>query len=137
MTTTITGGGTTVTLSEDLLQVEEHGWSPIRTSETQTLTGALWVDVSVVQAGQPLILAGGIDRDGFPYGLMTRAEFTTLRAMADTAGLECTLIHRGVTYQVIWRHAEPPALDARDLIDYADPLPTDWVIPTLKFTRIA
>ena len=64
MTTTISDGTTTVTLSDDLLQEGEHGWSPVQQATTHTLTGALWVDVSIKQAGRPITLAGGADPDG-------------------------------------------------------------------------
>ncbi len=137
MTTTLSNGSVTVELSPDLLLIDEHAWSPVSQSVSYTLTGALWVDVSVKQTGRPLTLAAGTDQDGFPYGLTTRATYAQLRALADTPGQQCTLTYLGVAYQVIWRHEDPPALDARDLVDYADPAPTDYVLPTLKFTVIA
>ncbi len=137
MTTTLTDGITTVTLTDDLLRTDEHAWSPVRQSIAPTLTGALFIDVSVMQAGEPITLAGGIDRDGFPYGIITRADFATLRGLADLPGQVFTLTYRGFPHIVVWRHEDAPALDARDLIDYADPVESDWVVPTLKFTRIA
>ncbi len=132
MTTTLTDGITTVTLTDDLLRTDEHAWSPVRQSVSTTLTGALFIDVSVMQAGEPITLAGGQD-----YGHITRAAFATLRTLADLPGQVFTLTYRGVPHVVVWRHEDAPALDARDLIDYADPVESDWVIPTLKFTRIA
>ena len=137
MTTTISDGTTTVTLSDDLLQEDEHGWSPVQQATTHTLTGALWVDVSVKQTGRPITLAAGADPDGTVYGITTRADYARLRAMADTPGQVCTLTWRGAAYQVLWRHEDPPALDARDLINYPDPAPEDYVLPTLKFTVIS
>ncbi len=136
MNITLSNGTTTISLTEDLLRTDEHGWSPVRQSITPTLTGAIWIDVSVTQAGEPITLAGGRDGDGFPYGIITRSQFAQLRAMADAAGQTYTLTLQGIAYQVVWRHEDAPALDGQDLIDYADPTPEDWVIPTLKFTRI-
>lgn len=137
MTTTLSNATTTLVLPEDLLRTDEHSWSPIRQQISPTLTGALWIDVSQMAAGEPITLAAGIDRDGYPYALMTRADFAALRALADMPGEVFTLNYAGQAYQVIWRHEAPPALDARDLIDYPDPAPTDFVIPTLKFMVIA
>lgn len=132
MSTILTDGTTTVTLTADLLRTDQHAWSPVRQAVTATLTGALWIDVSEMQAGEPITLSGSADN----AGAITRAQFAQLRALANMPGQVFTLTYQGAAYQVMWRHEEPPALDARDLIDYADPLPTDWVIPTLKFTRI-
>jgi len=133
MTTTLTDGVVTVTLSDDLLRIDEHAWSPVRQSVSPTLTGALFIDVSVMQAGEPITLAGAADSSG----AITRAQFAQLRALADVAGKTYTLTYRGTAYEVVWRHEDAPALDARDLIDYADPIASDWVVPTLKFTRIS
>lgn len=132
MTTTLSDGTTTVTLTDDLLRTDEHAWSPVQQSITPTLTGALWIDVSSRQAGEPITLSGGLD-----YGHITRSEFIQLRTLANQPGQVFTLNWHGTSYTVVWRHDEPPALDARDFIDYADPTQTDWVIPTLKFTVIA
>ena len=137
MTTTLSDGVTTVTLSADLLPQEEHAWSPVQQATSYTLTGALWVDVSAKQAGRPITLAGGTDPDGSVYGITTRADYAAHRALADMPGQVFTLTWRGVAYQVIWRHEDPPALDARDLVDYADPAPTEYVLPTYKFTVIS
>ena len=65
------------------------------------------------------------------------ALFDQLRAAADVPGQIYTLTWRGTAYQVIWRHEDAPALDAEGVTDYYDPEPTDLVVPTLKFVRIA
>ncbi|MBS0354017.1 MAG: hypothetical protein JSR83_08975 [Proteobacteria bacterium] len=129
---TLSDGVTTVILPNDLLRTDEYSWSPIRQSQSFTLGGALWVDESIALVGEPITLAAGDD-----YGFMTRGEFSQLRALASQSEKTWTLTYRGIAYDVIWRHSDAPALSARDLIDYADPLPTDIVIPTLKFTRIS
>ncbi|MCA0187050.1 MAG: helix-turn-helix domain-containing protein [Proteobacteria bacterium] len=74
---------------------------------------------------------------GFAWGVMTRGEYAALRAMADQAGQVFTLTYLGEAIQVIWRHDDAPALDAVDLIPFADPISTDPVVPTLKFTRFS
>ena len=137
MTTTLSDGVTTVTLPDDMLMQDEHSWSPVQQTTSYTLTGALWVDTSVRQAGRPITLAGGRDSDGYVYGFMSRADFAAHRALADIPGKVFTLTWRGTAYQVIWRHDDPPALDARDIVDYTDPQPTGYVIPTYKFTVVS
>lgn len=131
MSIVITDGVTTVELPDDLLRTDEHAYSPVRQSVSNTLTGALWIDTSTAQGGEPITLSGGAT-----YGHIPRSLFAQLRALADVGGKIYTLTYRSVSYQVVWRHEEPPALDARDLIDYSDPQPTDLVVPVLKFTRV-
>lgn len=134
--TTLAFGATVITLPAGLLRTDAYGYSPVRQSVTATLDGVPWVDVSVAASGAPITLSGGRS-GGNVYGDMTRGAFAALRALADLPGQVFTLTHNGAAYVVIWRHEEPPALDAKDLVDYADPGPDDLVIPTLKFTRVA
>lgn len=129
---TLSDGVLVIDLPADLLRTDEHGWSPVRQSQDLTLEGALWVDESIAQAGEPITLEGGAT-----YGHMLRSELAQLRAAADQKGKSWTLTYRGEEFTVIWRHSDAPALVARDLINYSDPLPTDFVVPTIKFTRIS
>lgn len=136
MTTTLAYGATTIALPVGLVRTDEYAYSPVRQTVTQTLDGVPWVDVSAAAAGEPITLAGG--RSGAAiWGDMTRAAYAALRIVANLPGQVFTLTFNGVAYTVIWRHEEPPALDAKDLVDYADPGPDDLVIPTLKFTCVA
>lgn len=135
MSATLSDGVTTITLPDSLLRIDEHSWSPVRQAVTPTIDGGLWIDVSVMQAGEPITLGGGFDGDTH-WGVMTRADYALLRAWADRPGVEFVLTWLGTSINVVWRHDDAPALDARDVFDYADPLPTDWVVPTLKFMRI-
>lgn len=135
MSTTLTDGVTTWALPDDLVRIDEHSHSPVRQTITPTLTGALWIDVSEMQGGEPITLRG-VQAGDFYFGEITRSLFDQLRAAADVPGQIYTLTWRGTAYQVIWRHEDAPALDAEGVTDYYDPAPTDLVIPTLKFTRI-
>lgn len=136
MTTTLSDGVTTLTLPPGLVRMDSHSWSPVRQSVSPTIEGALWIDVSTLQAGEPITLAGGMSGD-LAWGVMSRGEYAALRAMADQGGQIFTLTYLGEVLQVIWRHEDAPALDAVDLTPFADPISTDPVVPTLKFTRIS
>lgn len=133
--TTLTDGVNTWTLPDDLVRTDEHSHSPVRQSITPTLTGALWIDVSEMQGGEPITLSGMQSGSAY-WGEIPRSLFAQLRAAADVPGQIYTLTWRGTAYQVIWRHEDAPALDAVDVFDYSDPDPADLVIPTMKFTRI-
>lgn len=136
MTTTITDGTTTVTLPDDLMRTDEHSYSPVRQAVTQTLSGSIWVDVSVALAGEPITLVGGISGDVY-WGDVSRETYAQLRTLADVPAQEYMLTFRGQAFAVVFRHEDPPALDGTDLIDYDMPDPTDRIILKLKFTRIA
>lgn len=136
MSTTLTDGVTTWALPDDLIRVDEHSYSPVRQAVTPTLEGALWIDVSTMQAGEPITLRGE-QVGNFYFGEITRDLFAQLRATSNVPGQIYTLTWRGTAYQVIWRHEEAPALSAEGVTDYSDPAPTDLVVPILKFTRVA
>lgn len=135
MTITLSdGAAVTLTLPDTLRRTDSYGWSPVRQSITPTLDGALWIDVSTLQAGEPITLAGG--RNGPEiWGEMTRIAFAALRAQADRPGQAFVLTWQGEVIDVLWDHASG-ALSADDVVAYADPAADDLVIPTLKFVRI-
>lgn len=133
--TTISNGTTTLTLPADLLRRDEYAYSPVRQAATPTLTGAVWIDVSVASAGEPITLAGGRE-GGNVFGTMTRAEFAALRALADVPGASYTLVWQGTPRTVVFRHNDTPALDAEPVTDYSDPSDADDVIPTIKMMVI-
>ena len=134
--TTLSDGTTTITLPDDLLRTDEYGYSPVRQSVTPTLTGALWVDVSTLQTGEPITISGGRDDNGV-YGAITRTQLAALRAMANQPGQPHTLTYCGQAYTVIWRHHDAPAVAAEDVVPFSDLSQSDFVIPTLKFTVIS
>jgi hypothetical protein len=136
MTTNLSDGTTTVTLPDDLVRTDEHSYSPVRQAVTQTLSGGIWVDVSVALAGEPITLVGGINGETY-WGDVSRETYAQLRTFADVPGQEYMLIWRGQTYTVLFRHEDPPALDGTDLIDYNTSDPADRIIINLKFTRTA
>jgi hypothetical protein len=132
---TISNGIETLSLPDGLLRTDEHGWSPVAHAQSRTLGGSIWIDVSVAVSGEPITLEGGSSGDTV-WGVMTRAEFAALRTFADVPGAEYTLTYRSVAMRVIWRHSDPPALAASDVIPYSNPSAIDYVIPVLKFLRI-
>lgn len=135
MTTTLSDGASiTLTLPDTLLRTDDLSWSPVRQSVTPTLDGGLWIDVSSLQAGEPMTLAGGRSGEEV-WGEMTRAEYAALRVQANRPGHQFTLTWRGESIPVIWDHASG-ALSANEVVGYSDPGAADLVIPTLKFIRI-
>lgn len=126
---TLTYNGTTLDLPDDLAWPDEFAWSPVVQQVAPSITGALIVDIGVRAAGRPIELAGARDRAWMP-----RATAEQLQAWAAVPGAQMTLMLRGTTRTVIWDH-ERGAFSAEplELEDYSDPLPTDRVIPRLRF----
>lgn len=128
MSTTLTVGGTTVALHEDLLWTDEFDWHAVEQSVQRSLTGALLVDYRVKTLGRPITLSGADPRAAW----LARSVVAQLYAWANAPGQIMTLVLRGTTYTVMWRHEQPPAFTAVPVIDYADPNSADWYRATLK-----
>lgn len=153
-------------LPENLLWVDEYGWSAVKTAKTYTTTGALWVDSWAKQAGRPITLQGAQDR-----AWCDRGALETLRAWAADISLYPTALpanpaallslnHRGTVYPVMFDH-DQPAIAAEPLtdllqggqsrytvrnaagqvvtdvdVDYFDPQPTDPFAVTLRLIAL-
>lgn len=129
MSITLTVGGTSVTLPDDLYWSDEFGWSPVQQSTDRSITGALIVSTAARTGGRPITLQP-IDNDS---AWMQRAVLEQLRAWAAVAGQQMTLLLRGVSRTVIWRHDEAPAIAAEPVVHYSDTDPDDRYTVTLKF----
>jgi hypothetical protein len=126
---TLTDTIITLTLPGDLIWEDQHSWSPMRQSTETTLTGALIVDVSELQAGRPITLSGD-------HAWITGATLAQLKTWRDTLGQTLTLTRAGVGYTVIFRH-EDTALEAEKIETAADnDDPADHYTITLRLTEI-
>lgn len=128
MSTTLTVGPVTVTVHPDLQWADEFSWHPVEQAVERTLTGALVVDTRPRVSGRPITLRPGDDKAAW----MARETIEALQAWAATPGQVMTLSLRGVTYSVIWRHHDAPALDAIPVIGYSDVDSADYYRATLK-----
>lgn len=130
--TTLTVGPTTLNLHPDLFWVDENAWNPVKQAVERSLTGALIVDVVGLSAGQPITLA--------PYdqgsAWMPRTAVDQLKAWAATPGLQMTLVLRGTSHTVMWRHQDEPALSAEPVQHFADVQPTDFYRVSLKLMKV-
>lgn len=128
MSLTLTVGGTTVALSSDLQWTDEFDWHAVEQQVQRSLTGALLVDTRAKVLGRPITLTSSDARSGW----MSRATIAQLYAWAGTPGQVMTLLLRGATYTVMFRHESPPAFSAVPVVDFSDPDATDWYRATLK-----
>lgn len=126
MPTTLTRGGTTLTLP-DLLWPDEYAWQAVEQRTQFTITGALIVEASAKQAGRPITLQSG--------AWFVRSQLETLRAWAALPAQQFTLSYRGVSFDVAFDHSRG-ALAATAVIDYSDPDGTDYYAVTLRFIEV-
>lgn len=91
-----------------LIWVDEFAWSVTAQKVERSLSGVLLVQAAGKVKGRPITLSGGED-----YALVSRATLVALQALADTPGLNMTLtLADARVFSVMFRHEDPPALEA-------------------------
>lgn len=126
MPTTLTRGGTTLTLP-DLLWPDEYSWQAVEQRTQYTITGALIVESSAKQAGRPITLQSG--------AWFVRSQLETLRAWAALPAETFSLAYRGTTYTVAFDHARG-AISADPLFEVCDPDGNEQSSATLRFIEV-
>lgn len=122
-----------LTLSHDMRWMDEHSWSPVSAAKEYTLTGALIIDNAVRQAGRPITL----QPPGSDMAWITRETVEKLRTWAAIPGLQCELtLDDDRVFNVIFRHDEPPALEATPVTQMATYDMADWWVVNLKMMEI-
>lgn len=129
MSITLTVGGTTVPLPDDLYWADEFSWAPIEQTSERSITGALIVSTAARTGGRPITLQPIDDESAW----MPLAVLEQLRTWAAIAGQQMTLSLRGINRTVIWRHEEAPAISASPIVHYSDTDPADRYVVSLKF----
>jgi len=129
---TLTYNGTTASLAQNLMWIDEFDWSPIQQSTSYSTTGALLVDVGTRQAGRPITLQGTDTAAWIPRSLCE-----TLQAWAAIAGAQFTLTLRDTPRTVLFDHdkggfSAQPVWQLADGEQHAD----DLFLPTLRFMEI-
>lgn len=112
--------------------IDEFAWAPVQQSLSRSLTGVPIVQSSVRVGGRSITLASGPAEKT----LLTGMEVERLAAWASLPGKVLTLLLRGTTRQVVFRHADAPALDVEPVIDYDDHAPEDLFLATIKLLEI-
>ena len=134
MSNTLQYGAEVLPLDDDLLWVDEYQYSPVEQTVDVGLTGALieQVDGDATRPGRPITLQPPDDNSAW----MIREDIDQLQLWGAIPGAEFTLTMRGVARQVKFRHFDKPAVDAKPVVPFSDPLPTDYYLATLKFMEV-
>lgn len=131
MATTLTVSSTTVTLPDDLLWADEWTWTAVEQTTERTLTGALVVSAAAKTGGRPITLQSP-DEEGAWF---TGAVLAQLQAWTATPLLQMTLLHRGITRAVMWRHQDG-AMEADPVVFISDADSTDHYTATLRLMEV-
>ncbi|MCD8548605.1 MAG: hypothetical protein LRY38_09420 [Aeromonadaceae bacterium] len=106
----------TLTLTDDFEWTDEFTWSRFVEERDYSAGGALLRTVSERLAGRPVTLTGG------DSAWMTRAEFATLRALADSNPDSLTLtLWDGRTFTVAFDYSNGAPVTAEPVVKLTDP----------------
>lgn len=135
MTHSLHDGTTALMLPEDLYWEDEWAWTPVAQTLTRSVTGAAILQIGTRTGGRPITLAS---RDRVS-GWMRLGEVIQLQSWAARPGAVFTLRWRGQVWSVRFRPGTgdtEAAVIGEPVVYYSDPLPDDWVIPTLRLITV-
>jgi len=120
-----------IDLPQDLLWSDE--WAQARVAQTikRTLDGGVVVFYGQITGGLPITLESQPDA-----GWLSRAQVQALALRAASPGGLYTLTLRDQTLQVMFRHQDAPAFEARALVPLSNPQPGDFYLATLKLMTV-
>ncbi|MEO5332151.1 MAG: hypothetical protein H7839_09020 [Magnetococcus sp. YQC-5] len=86
---------------------DRHEWSPVSQGVVRTLGGSSVIFTTPVSQGRPITLEAspGVQR-------MNQATVDAIQALSDQAGSNFVLVIGGETFNVVFRHHDPPAFSA-------------------------
>lgn len=133
MAITLTDGTTQITLRDDALWADEFGWQGVAQQAEYSLTGALIVETSTMQAGRPITLTGADDRAWISY-----ADLQLLQTWAATPGQQLTLTLRGVARAVVFDLRSGSPISAAPVLTVDNPPAADtpYILTALKFFEV-
>ena len=120
-----------ISLPTDLLWSDEWAASTVAQAVRRTLDGGLVVFYGQMAGGLPITLESQPDA-----GWLTRTQVEAIALRAASPGGLYTLTLRGQTWQVMFRHHDAPAFEARPLVSVANPQAGDFYLATLKLMTV-
>lgn len=134
MTITLSDTSITLALPDDLRWADEATWSRVQQAVERSITGALLVQIGerINDTGRPITLAPPDPEAAW----MSRATLNQLLAWRDVPGKQLTLILRGTTHQVLFRHQDEPVIDAEPVKFVSDEDGTDLYLVTIRLMKI-
>ena len=120
-----------ISLPPSLNWVDRDNWQPVAQTARQTLDGGLAVFHQPLTSGRQITLIST------EYsGWVDRQTLDALQSMAGEPGSIHTLVFGSESFTVLWRHNDPPAIQAEPLVARSSHDPGDWFRVTLKFIAL-
>lgn len=121
-----------ILLPDDIQWIDEWECVPVAQTIKRRLDGGLVIYARNVTAGRAITLEATEDH------ALDRTILTELQTLTTHAGAAYDLIMPlyQTSFRVVFRHNDPPILDFKPMFDFADPLPTDWMIGKIKLLTI-
>jgi hypothetical protein len=123
--------GSTLSLPDDLLWVDEHAWTPTVTSTSYLITGALLIQSATRQAGRPITLVAPSD-----MAWVTRAVVNQLYTWASSPGQTFELLLQDSRrFSVAFRHGDG-ALEAEAVMGFSTLKDSDFYRITVRLIEM-
>lgn len=125
--------GQTIQLSDHLIWKDWGKYSKVEQNQQYTLDGSLTIDQTIKKAGMPITLSAEPNQ-----GLKYRRDVEPINQMM-LRNLEEPMIlkfHDESTYTVLFSSVDGAPIEATPLIEYADPVSSDYIGLTLRFIEV-
>jgi hypothetical protein len=120
-----------VVLPKRIPWVDQFSFSPATHAARRTLGGKLVLHTSPLHGGRPITLSTQEDQGWVPY-----SQVLQLQALSEAVDTVYNLQIGSETFEVVFRHSEPPAFEATPLIPRTVPSADDWFKVTMKFLTV-
>ena len=127
--------GASLTLPDDLLWSDEHSWSPVASSVSYLITGALLVQSALRQAGRAITLVGAADMAWVQRGSVNVLRDWAIAPLGENSGRFELTLHDARVFTVAFRHAETP-IEAEPVTGFTARSDFDFYRITLKLMQI-
>lgn len=122
--------GKTIQLSDHLIWKDWGKYSQVEQSQEYSIDGSLVIEQTVKKAGMPITLSAEPDQ-----GLKYRRDVEPIQQMM-LANIDHPMIlklHDQSTYNVLFSCVDGTPIEATPLVEYADPVSSDYIGLTLRF----
>lgn len=124
-----------VDLPDDLLWIDEHGWTSAVATVSYLLTGALLVQSATRLAGRPITLVGAIDMAWVTRGVIATLHTWAGAPLTATTGRFRLSFQDGRVFTVAFRHAET-AIEAEPVLGLPARADSDFYRLTLRLMEV-
>lgn len=135
--TNLKGGldGVSLFLPDDLLWSDEHSWSPVVSSVSYLLNGALLVQSALRQAGRPITLVGAMDMAWVTRTVVGQLHNWAGVPLSANAGRFTLTLADGRALSVAFRHGET-AIESEPVAGFPARMDSDFYRITVRLMQL-